>query len=233
MNKSATGLNFALLGASLLIASAGLTMAQSTLVGNPTEITGKVEQYSLTPRGNVEGLILTDGTELRLPPHVSTRLVFAVRPGDAVTIRGVIAATSLPMIVSSVTNNATGVVVDAGPPAPPQRLDDESRVKLQLHDPDGRLNGVLLEDGAVVRMPSPDAEQHATDLAIGEPFYASGYGISGSLGKIIAAREIGPTKTELTEIDEPRFERWMHDFFGGDDAPPHVIAPLPPIRPKA
>jgi hypothetical protein len=52
------------------------------------DIKGKVAQYSLTSRGTVDGLILTDGTEVNLPPHASTQLVFAVHPGDAVTIRG-------------------------------------------------------------------------------------------------------------------------------------------------
>ena len=66
-------------------------MAQQTPAppaGDATEVKGKVAQYSLTPRGAVDGLILADGTEAYLPPHLSTQIVFAVRPGDAVTIEG-------------------------------------------------------------------------------------------------------------------------------------------------
>jgi len=51
-------------------------------------IKGTVAQYSLTPGGDVDGLILADGTEIFWPPHFSTQLVFSVRPGDAVTIQG-------------------------------------------------------------------------------------------------------------------------------------------------
>jgi hypothetical protein len=96
-----------------------------------------------------------------------------------------------------------------------------------LHDPRGHLNGVLLEDGTIVRMPPPDAEQHAANLAVGQPLYARGDGMSGPLGKVIAAHEIGPNRTTLTKIDESRFKRWWHDVFGGGETPP------PPPTPKS
>ena len=86
MIKSALPLKYSLLGASIAIGSAGLAMAQQTPAppaGDATEVKGKVAQYSLTPRGAVDGLILADGTEAYLPPHLSTQIVFAVRPGDA------------------------------------------------------------------------------------------------------------------------------------------------------
>ncbi len=135
------------------------------------------------------------------------------------------------MTAVAVTNDATGTVVDTGPPGPPQHLDDESRIKLQLHGPDDHINGVLLEDGTIVRMPPPDAERLAASLAVGQPLYARGDGMSGPLGKVITAREIGPSRTALTKIDEPRFERWMHDVFGGGDAP--AQPPPPPAPPPA
>ena len=47
------------------------------------ETKGTVKQYTLTPRGDVDGLILSDGTEIKLPPHLTAQIVFAVKPGDA------------------------------------------------------------------------------------------------------------------------------------------------------
>ena len=81
---------------------------------------GTVARYSLAPRGDVDGLILGDGTEVHLPPHLGTQLVYAVRPGDAVTVRG-LRALRLPLVSAlSVTNDATGATVtDNGPPPPP------------------------------------------------------------------------------------------------------------------
>jgi hypothetical protein len=38
-------------------------------------VSGTVAHYTLTPRGDVDGLVLTDGTEVSFPPHLSTELV--------------------------------------------------------------------------------------------------------------------------------------------------------------
>jgi hypothetical protein len=44
-----------------------------------------VARYTLTPRGDVDGLLLSDGTEVHFPPHISAQLVYAIKPGDAIT----------------------------------------------------------------------------------------------------------------------------------------------------
>jgi hypothetical protein len=70
----------------------------------------------------------------------------------------------------SVTNDASSVTVaNMSPPSPPKRLEDEGRIKAQLHDRCGTLNGVLLDDGTIVRMPPPEAERLAANLAVGQP----------------------------------------------------------------
>src|SRR5882672_9290657 len=81
---------------------------------------GTVSRYTLTPHGDVDGLILADGTEVHFPPHLSTQLVFAIKPGDAVTVRG-LKALNAPLIAAiAITNDATGnTVVDGGPGAGP------------------------------------------------------------------------------------------------------------------
>src|SRR6202166_3794124 len=83
------------------------------------ETKGTVRQYTLTPRGDVDGFILTDGTEVKVPKHLSAQFVYAIHPGDAVTVRG-LRAFALPLIdAATITNDATGAtVVDNGPPGP-------------------------------------------------------------------------------------------------------------------
>jgi hypothetical protein len=77
-----------------------------------------VSRYTLTPRGDVDGLILADGTEVHFPPHLSTQLVYAIKPGDAVTVRG-LKALNTPLIAAiAITNDATSnTVVDSRPGA--------------------------------------------------------------------------------------------------------------------
>src|SRR5581483_197125 len=95
-----------------------------TAVFDPQQLpalTGQVQQFTLTPRGDIDGMILADDTEVKTPPHRSTQIAYAVRPGDTVTIHGLRAA-ALPLIQAvSITDQATGrTVIDNGPP--PLRL---------------------------------------------------------------------------------------------------------------
>lgn len=199
-----------LLAATLLAGGIGAAAAQDAGVFDPNQfpaIQGKVAEYSLTPRGDVDGLILADGTEVHLPPHLGTQLVYAVKPGDAVTVRG-LRAKAIPMVQAmSIKNDATGsTVTDTGPAGPreaQQPLTAQGRVKAQLHGPRGELNGALLEDGTIVRLPPPEAQRLASELAPGASLTVWGDGFSGTLGRVIEARSIGPDGTHLTAVAPP------------------------------
>src|ERR1019366_2305324 len=169
MDKHASHQKLALL-AGMLIGAAGAALAQQAPHNDAAKmIKGMVAQYSLTPGGDVDGLILADGTEIFWPPHFSTQLVFSVRPGDAVTIQGSKVGVTPMVAAESVTNDATSVTVaNMGPPSPPKRLEDEGRITAQLHDRRGNLNGVLLEGGTIVRMAPPEAERLAANLTVGQ-----------------------------------------------------------------
>jgi hypothetical protein len=203
-----------LLGATLLVAgAAGPALGQVGPAYDPQQLPmlqGKVGQYSLTPRGDVDGLILEDGTEIHLPPHLGAQLVFAIKPGDRVTVHGLKARAIAMVQAMSVANDATGATVaDNGPagPAGPrgrgQFLSAQGHIKTQLHGPRGELNGVLLEDGTIVRLPPDEAERLATQLAAGQPLYVEGDGITNPLGKVIAAQRIGPSQSELAQVQAP------------------------------
>ena len=75
-------LRYALLAATLITAGiSGVALAQKGPVYDPAqlpEVKGKVAQYLLTPRGDVDGFLLADGTEVHVAPRLSTQLVFAV-----------------------------------------------------------------------------------------------------------------------------------------------------------
>lgn len=222
-------LRYALLAATLVTgAGAGAgAYAQQAVTSSAQQlptIKGKIAQYSLTPRGDVDGFILQDGTEVHMPPHLSAELVYTVRPGDTVTVHGLKAA-AVPMVQAmSVTNDASGqTVTDNGPPGGGpgahgpggmgQPLQAQGRIKEQLHGPRGDLNGVLLDNGTIVRLPPPEAQRLASELAPGQQIFASGNGVAGPLGKVIAARSIGPTQAQATEVAVP---------------PPHRHGPPPP-----
>jgi hypothetical protein len=208
------------------LGTAGVAVAQSAATYDPAQlpaIQGKVAQYSLTPRGDVDGLILADGTEVRMPPHLGAQLAQAVKPGDAVTIRG-LRARNLPLVQAmQVSNDAGGATVtDTGPgdgpggkggrdearargPGGPdqQALTAQGRVKAALHGRRGEVNGALLEDGTIIRLPPPEAQRLAAQIAPGTTVYVQGAGYAGPLGRVVAARAIGPDASSTTAVAAP------------------------------
>lgn len=203
-------LKYALLAATLVAGGSGVALAQRASTYDMSQlpaVKGKVAQYLLTPRGEVDGLILADGTEVYVMPRLSTQLVFAVKPGDAVTIHG-LKARVVPMVLgASITNDASGVTVTAGPRGPHAAMasfDVTGVVKEQLHSPRGDVDGVLLQDGTIVRLPPPEAQKLAAELAPGKSLYVQGAGYEGVLGKIIAARSLGADKDHMQTIVGPR-----------------------------
>ncbi len=215
----------AALMAATLIGGTAAAWAQSTATFDPAQLPetkGRVAQYTLTPRGDVDGLILEDGTEVNTSPRMSTELVFAVKPGDAVTIHGLKAA-KIPLVAaSSVTNDATRITVTEPNRREPGGAPMEAggTVKAALHGPRGDVNGVLLADGTVVRMPPPEAERMSAQLAVGQAIFVRGDGDAGPLGRVIGAREIGPNANSLTRVGgPPHWERWMHDKIHGKPRP--------------
>jgi hypothetical protein len=169
------------------------------------ETRGIVKQYTLTPRGDVDGLILNDGTEVTLPPHLTSQIVFAVRPGDAVTIHG-LKARALPLIeAASVTNFATGAsVVDNGPPDGPGRFASEQtlsgKIASQLHAKRGEINGAVLDNGTIVRLPPPEPERLEAVIRPGQSITVRGATLKTALGTVVDVTAIGASPDQLIEL---------------------------------
>ena len=224
----------------LLLPAIRPAAAQSTF--DPTRLpatTGRVAQYSLTPRGDVDGLILDDGTEVHLPPHLGPQLVQLLRPGDTAVVHG-LRARGVPMVqAASVTNPVTSrTLTENGDPAPSplqapgplqalgvagelkEGMSASGAVKSRLHGPKGDLNGVLLADGTIVRLPPREASRLADRLQPGLTLAVRGSGVSGPLGRVVAADMVGPDPDHLLPLPgEPR------------PGPPRPPAP-PPAPPR-
>jgi hypothetical protein len=160
-------------------------------------IQGVVAQYILAPDGSVDELLLQDGTEVQVLRPRSLELVYAVRPGDHVTIHG-LHARRVPMILGmTVTNDVTHVTVVTGHVLGHRRDHDNDTlqvqgvIKAQLHDEAGTLSGVLVQDGTAIDIAPAVAAQLGAQIAVGKTIYVSGRGSSTPLGRAIAAETLG------------------------------------------
>jgi hypothetical protein len=186
---------------------------------------GQVRQFTLTPRGDIDGLILADGTEVKTPPHLSTQIAYVIKPGDTVTIHGLHAA-ALPLVQAvSITDEASGrTVIDNGPPGPgrgpaapplpagaeagagaplPGLTEVRGRVRMDLHGPRGEVNGVLLDDGTILRLPPPEAYRLASLLEPGQPVVAEGTELVTAMGRVMEVRQIGTSREQLSLVEAP------------------------------
>lgn len=131
------------------------------------EIAGALERLLANPHGEVDGLLLADGTEVLVPPHLSGGVRAALRPCGAVRVRGV-RIRGVPDFFAAVALECAGGVrvVDNGLPkddaareatrhaAKARRRPGEAAgvVARPLHGPKGEVRGALLEDGTLVRL---------------------------------------------------------------------------------
>jgi hypothetical protein len=73
-----------------------------------------------------------------------------------------------------------------------------------LHGPRGDVNGALLEDGSVLRLPPPEAYRFTNLLQPGNPLVAEGDELVSPVGKVVEVRQLGPSQTQLSLVAEPR-----------------------------
>jgi hypothetical protein len=194
-------------------------VTSQTALYDPAQLpsfTGRVQQFSLTPRGEIDGVILSDGTEVKTPPHLSTSMAYSIKPGDTVTIHGLRAA-AIPLIQAvSISDRTSGrTIVDddsgrgpgRGPPGPnasEARLSEvQGSIRMSLHGPRGEINGVLLTDGTVLRLPPEAAVDFASLLQPGRTVFAQGDQVSNAIGTVLDVREIGTSREQLNPIAPP------------------------------
>jgi hypothetical protein len=157
------------------------------------EITGTVDRFLLNPHGDSDGMILTDGSEVHFPPHLSNKVRKAIRPGETIKVRGV-RPRSADLIAAVATETSDGKrIVDDGPPkdheeekkdrkhaakAERKPMQAEGVVQRALHGPKGEVRGALLEDGRMIRFPAREAEGLAELLSPGARLAVRGEGLA-------------------------------------------------------
>jgi hypothetical protein len=177
------------------------------------ETVGKIDLFLLNPHGEIDGMMLADGTEVHLPPHMSADIVAALRPGSTVKLRAV-RPRAADLLAAVAFETADGVrYEDQGPPKhhkggrkhakPPNagRMEVEGLVRCALHGPKGETRGVLLQDGRSGRFPPHAADAVEKLLAPGASVVLRGACVVTAHGTVVAIDAIGAAHDSLRPVD--------------------------------
>ena len=175
-----------------------------------TSIRGTVSQYLMNPDGLVDGLLLSDNTIVRFPPHMSQQLVRAVKPQDSVRVDGFLEFQGM-IHATTITNaNSQQSVVDTPPspqnppPAPNpyarQPMSVSGIIKALTYAPRGEIDGAVLDNETIVHVPPPVGMQYASFFRVGAPLAASGYGTANAYGRSLEATAIGPSASQMQTV---------------------------------
>ena len=183
------------------------------------ETRGTVQRFTLTPIGELDGVILTDGTEVHLPPHLTTQLASAVRIGDTVAVQGNRSPSVSLIVASSITDtNTSQTVVDNGPPPPgfrppppppgmpapgAQQASVQGKVRASACWSRRSMSTAPCSRTAPRPCASATREkayQVATLLTPGQILTVQGWALTTAYGRVIDTQAVGPSPNQLTQV---------------------------------
>ena len=177
--------------------------------GEVLTVRGTVKSFTTAPKGEVDGVILTDGTVVHWPPHLADRFSNIVAKGDKVKVIGwmetgpkgdtkleVSKLTNLATDETRVNDDRTALGADPkgktkgkgkgkGPkgPDPDCGIPDRERHGQRFHHgTEGEVDGVMLTDGTWVHWPPHLADRFSIAIVKSDKVKVQGYMVTGPKG---------------------------------------------------
>lgn len=178
-------------------------LGETDLVEEPISTDGAIQRFLTNPEGDVDGLVLSQDVVVRTPPHLGKQLVSIVHAGDRVQIEGM-RTHGGDISVTRIVNMRSGQQLTDAPPtangprslprmpgAGLVRLAATGAVVLVTTTPRGEPDGVLLDDGMLVKVTPPAAQSLHALLKPGARIAATGYGTRTPYGEAMQATAFG------------------------------------------
>ncbi len=180
---------------------------------SPLVAEGVIERYMLDPRGEVEGLLLVDGSHMYVTSRAATQLLRALLPGDQVRVYGRRKPDERLVQADVIKNLSRGTTFTV-----PMRLDlpmqeqehhlsvtemnATGTIRILLSHPlKGIVQGMVLSDDTQIRLPPDTSEELRRSLHVGESVTVKGNGTKNRFGRAIEAVAIGRANAPLVPLD--------------------------------
>jgi hypothetical protein len=156
-----------------------------------------VERYLLNKEGLVDGLLLNDGKQVKLPPHLNDQIVAAIKPGDTVEVVGKMGIKTVygqAIEARIVTNIETKAVVTKQRKQKGKKKAEQIDLKLVkiddsvqhwLVDDEGKIRGIILKSAIQVHLAKHLTKQLDKLAKIDSQIKADGVGRQTANGEVI------------------------------------------------
>jgi hypothetical protein len=181
----------------------------------PLDLEGKIDRFTLSSGGLLDGFLLDDGTEVHVASYLAKQLGHSVRRGESVRITGLRIPGVRVVIASFILGQSSHeTVIDKGAsgmdaPAGTTGIPDTSgagTVTQLLHGLQGQVNGALLDNGLIIRMP-PNVPVGRPELfVVGQELAVKGTEIDTEYGRVLRIDSVGATDNELSPVVQPGLE---------------------------
>jgi hypothetical protein len=188
--------------------------------GHLPKTEGTVDRFLINPHGEIDGILLADGMEVHVPPHLSGEIRAAVQPGGAIAVYGMRPRHAEMIAAVAIEAGPGHRIVDNGPPqdkhgehgrkehgrpkhgakAQHAPMEAEGTVRRSLHGPKGETRGALLEDGRIIRVLPHEAREYGPLLQPGARLAIRGPGLTADGTTVIDAKEIGASAASLKPV---------------------------------
>jgi len=197
-----------LLGVAVIAGFARSASAQ-TFPSQSVDLEGKVDRFTLSSSGLLDGFLLDDGTEVHVAPYLARQLGRAIRRGESVRITG-LRIPDVQVVVASFVlgENTHETVIDRGeagtvasrPATGSSDVLEAGAVTHLLHGQKGQVDGAVLDTGLIVRLP-PNALADRLDLlVVGQQISVKGVEIDTEYGRMLRIESMGASDSELSPV---------------------------------
>jgi hypothetical protein len=177
-------------------------------------VKGTIERFTMNGQGELDGLVLDiDDDAIKLihfPSYMAANVEALLKPGDRIGIRG-LKARDAEIIAAVAFECVDGTqIIDCGPPkherisirnnVKPVPMSAAGRVRLTLFTPKGKVRGVLLDEGTILRFTLRVAEEIRERLKPSTDIEVQGVGFKTPHGRVIEVHHLATPKGKFEVV---------------------------------